>query len=68
MTSGVTSMLTCPGCIIMSRAPSPSIRLILWAGVVLDGIVLKRWLRGRDLNPQRRGYESRLEPFLPAIC
>lgn len=60
-------MLRCPGTNAISRAPSPTMRVIRWAGVVRTGIALLEWLRGRELNPQGQGYESRLEPFRPAF-
>ena len=66
--SGVTSMLVCPRCTAISRTPSLSMRVTLWTGVVvLRGMVIREWLQGRELNPRRQGYESRLGTGLPAV-
>ena len=39
-TSGVMSMLVCPGSSTLNRAPSRIMRVIRWAGVVRTGMVL----------------------------
>ena len=42
--------------------------MTLWTGVVvLRGMVIREWLQGRELNPRRQGYESRLGTGLPAV-